>query len=102
MDAIRNQPDRIRYVMPRHEQATSYMADGYARTTGREGVFIVVPGPGVLNALAGLATAYACSSRVLCISGQIPSTLIGQRHSMLHEQSHPGARRAAAGIRGDD
>ncbi|WP_210327557.1 thiamine pyrophosphate-binding protein [Aminobacter carboxidus] len=85
VDAIRSQPDRIRYIMPRHEQATSYMADGYARTTGREGVFMVVPGPGVLNALSGLATAYACSSRVLCISGQIPSTLIGQKHGMLHE-----------------
>ncbi|WP_395446611.1 thiamine pyrophosphate-binding protein (plasmid) [Aminobacter sp. UC22_36] len=72
VDAIRSHPDRIRYIMPRHEQATSYMADGYARTTGREGVFMVVPGPGVLNALSGLATAYACSSRVLCISARSP------------------------------
>lgn len=85
VDAIRENADRITYVMPRHEQATSYMADGYARTTGREGVCMIVPGPGMLNALSGLATAYACSSRVLYICGQIPSGLIGQNHGMLHE-----------------
>ena len=52
---------------------------------------MVVPGPGLLNALAGVATAYACSSRVLCIAGQIPSTAIGRGFGMLHEipeQSH--------------
>lgn len=85
VEAVRSQPNRLRYIMPRHEQATSYMADGYARTTGKEGVFMVVPGPGVLNALSGLATAYACSSRVLCISGQIPSDKIGRNEGMLHE-----------------
>jgi acetolactate synthase-1/2/3 large subunit len=85
VDAVREQSNRIRYVMPRHEQATSYMADGYARTTGREGVYMVVPGPGMLNSLAGLATAYACNSRVLCIVGQIPSHAIGKGMGMLHE-----------------
>lgn len=85
VDAIREQSNRIRFVLPRHEQATSYMADGYARTTGREGVFMVVPGPGILNALSGLATAYACNSRVLCIVGQIPSQMIGKGLGMLHE-----------------
>ncbi len=77
--------DRIAYINTRHEQATAYMADGYARTTGTVGVCMVVPGPGLLNALAGLATAYACSSRVLCIAGQIPSTAIGRGFGMLHE-----------------
>lgn len=85
VEAIREQSNRIRYVLPRHEQATSYMADGYARTTGREGVFMVVPGPGILNALSGLATAYACNSRVLCLVGQIPSKMIGKGLGMLHE-----------------
>ena len=84
-DALLDVADRIRYVIPRHEQATSYMADGYARSTGREGVCMVVPGPGLLNAMAGLATAYACNSRVLCITGQIPSTHIGAGLGMLHE-----------------
>ena len=85
VDALRQAEDRIRFVIPRHEQTASYMADGYARTTGREGVCMVVPGPGVLNALSGLATAYACSSRVLFIGGQIPSHTIGRGYGMLHE-----------------
>ncbi|MET0271305.1 MAG: thiamine pyrophosphate-binding protein, partial [Sphingomonas sp.] len=85
VDPLRQQADRIKLVVPRHEQATSYMADGYARTTGREGVCMVVPGPGMLNALAGIATAYACSSPVLFIVGQIPSDAIGQGHGLLHE-----------------
>ncbi len=75
----------VRLVVPRHEQATSYMADGYARTTGRPGVCMVVPGPGVLNATAGLATAWACSSPVLMIAGQIPSPAIGRGWGLLHE-----------------
>ncbi len=85
IEALREAASRIRYFVPRHEQATSYMADGYARTTGREGVYMVVPGPGVLNALSGLATAYACNSRVLCIAGQIPSSALGKGFGMLHE-----------------
>ena len=85
VDALCQEAERIRFVVPRHEQTTSYMADGYARTTGKEGVCMVVPGPGMLNALAGLSTAYACNSRVLFISGQIPSQTIGRGFGMLHE-----------------
>ena len=85
VDALREAAPDIRYIVPRHEQATSYMADGYARSTGKEGVCMVVPGPGVLNALAGLATAWACSARVLFIAGQIPSPTIGKGYGMLHE-----------------
>lgn len=84
-DALLDVADRIRYVTPRHEQAASYMADGYARSSGREGVCLVVPGPGLLNAMAGLATASACSSRVLCLAGQIPSAQIGGGQGLLHE-----------------
>jgi acetolactate synthase-1/2/3 large subunit len=69
----------------RHEQATTYMADGYARTTGKIGSSLVVPGPGLLNAMAGLSTAYACNSPVLCISGQIQSDLIEVGRGLLHE-----------------
>ena len=61
------------------------MADGYARSTGKEGVCMVVPGPGMLNALSGLATSWACNSRVLFIAGQIPSKAIGKGQGMLHE-----------------
>ena len=75
----------IRVIHTRHEQATSYMADGYARVTGRVGVCAVVPGPGVLNAAAGLATAYACGSRVLCIVGQVPTADLGRGRGVLHE-----------------
>ena len=85
VDGLAKVSDRITYCNTRHEQSTAYMADGYARTTGHVGACMVVPGPGLLNALAGVATAYACSSRVLCIAGQIPSSAIGRGLGMLHE-----------------
>src|SRR5215470_10476435 len=61
MDALARATSRITYWNTRHEQTTAYMADGFARTTGRPGVCMVVPGPGLLNALAGVSTALACS-----------------------------------------
>ncbi|MTD58008.1 thiamine pyrophosphate-binding protein [Amycolatopsis pithecellobii] len=85
LDAIARAPGAINYWSARHEQGAAYMADGYARATGRIGTCMVVPGPGVLNAMAGLATAYACSSPVLCLAGQIPSRVIGQGLGILHE-----------------
>jgi acetolactate synthase-1/2/3 large subunit len=84
-DALWEVRERIRVLHTRHEQATSYMADGFARSTGRIGTCLVVPGPGLLNAAAGLATAYACCSRVLCLTGQIPSDQIGVGRGALHE-----------------
>jgi acetolactate synthase-1/2/3 large subunit len=83
-DAFHDQPG-IRLITVRHEQSAAYMADGYARTTGRAGVALVVPGPGALNAAAAVGTAYAASSPVLLISGQIDSRNLGQRKSALHE-----------------
>lgn len=77
--------DQIQFINARHEQTTTYAADGYARTTGKVGVALVVPGPGVLNAGSGLVTALACSSPVLLISGQIPSHGIGHGYGLLHE-----------------
>ncbi|MCK1642072.1 hypothetical protein IVA95_32115 [Bradyrhizobium sp. 157] len=85
VDGLRKMQDRIRYVVTRHEQAASYMADGYARSTNGIGVCMVVPGPGLLNAMAGLATAYACNSRVLCICGDIHSSAVGKGLGLLHE-----------------
>src|SRR5262245_59249409 len=67
------------------------MADGYARTSGRVGVCMMVPGPGLLNASAGLATAYACSSPVLCVTGQVDSRAIDGELGMLHEIRHQEA-----------
>src|SRR5690349_17194014 len=84
-NALYDAREAIRVYHTRHEQAASYMADGYARTTGRAGVCLVVPGPGLLNAASGLATAYACSAPVLCIAGQIPSKFIGEVRGLLHE-----------------
>jgi acetolactate synthase-1/2/3 large subunit len=82
--ALRDEPS-IRFVCTRHEQATSYMADGYARAGGTFGTALVVPGPGLLNAAAGLSTAYAASSPVLMIAGQIPRSSIGKNIGILHE-----------------
>ena len=61
------------------------MAFGYARASGKVGAYAVVPGPGLLNTTAALATAYATNAPVLCISGQIPSDLIGRGFGLLHE-----------------
>lgn len=84
VDALASSPDLKVYV-PRHEQTVSYMADGYARVTGRAGVGMVVPGPGILNATAGLSTAYACNSPVVMVVGQIHSDAIGKGYGNLHE-----------------
>lgn len=86
-DALYDAQNRgdIRVVHPRHEQTAAYMADGYARVTGRVGTCLVVPGPGLLNATAALSTAYACNTPVLCVTGQIQSDLIGIGRGQLHE-----------------
>jgi acetolactate synthase I/II/III large subunit len=83
--ALYDAGEAIRVIHPRHEQAAAYMAFGYARASGRPGAFAVVPGPGLLNTTAALATAWATNSPVLCISGQIPSDLIGRGFGLLHE-----------------
>lgn len=84
-DALYEQRDRIRCIGTRHEQGAAYMAFGYARSTGRSAVYSVVPGPGVLNTGAALATAYGANSPVLCLTGQIPSSAIGGGRGHLHE-----------------
>jgi len=84
MAALRDEKE-IRFVLTRHEQATTYMADGYARAGGGIGVALVVPGPGVLNAGAGLSTAYSCSSPVFLVAGQVPRRYLGKNVGVLHE-----------------
>ena len=83
-DALYLEPG-IRLVLVRHEQSATYMADGYARTTGKPGVALVVPGPGALNAATGVGTAYATSSPVLLVSGQMETYNQGKRRGALHE-----------------
>jgi len=83
--ALYDAGERVRVIHPRHEQAAAYMAFGYARASGRPGAYAVVPGPGLLNTTAALATAYATNTPVLCLSGQIPSNLIGRGFGLLHE-----------------
>lgn len=72
-------------LVPRHEQAAAYMAMGYAKSTGRTGVFTVVPGPGVLNAGAALCTAMGTCAPVVCLTGQVPSSFLGRGRGHLHE-----------------
>jgi acetolactate synthase-1/2/3 large subunit len=71
--------------VPRHEQAAAYMAMGYAKSTGRTGVFAVVPGPGVLNTAAALCTAMGNCAPLICLTGQVPSEFLGKGRGHLHE-----------------
>jgi len=75
-DAIYKQ-DSIQHVLVRHEQAAVHAADGYARATGDVGVALVTSGPGVTNAVTGIATAYMDSIPMVIITGQVPTPAIG-------------------------
>ena len=75
-DAIYRQ-DTIEHILVRHEQAAVHAADGYARATGDVGVALVTSGPGVTNAVTGIATAYMDSIPLVVITGQVPTTAIG-------------------------
>ena len=84
-DAFYRQRDQVRIITSRHEQGAAYMAFGYAHSTGRVGVYDVVPGPGVLNTTTALCTAWACNAPVLCLTGQVPTEGIGSGAGYLHE-----------------
>ena len=91
---LRDEPG-IRMITTRHEQAATYMADGYARASGKPGVAVVVPGAGLYNAAGGLANAYARSSPVLLVAGQIPRGAIGKNVGAVHEiADQPGTVRS--------
>ncbi len=75
-DAIFNQ-NAIRHILVRHEQAAVHAAEGYARSTGRVGVVLVTSGPGATNAVTGLVDALMDSVPVVCLTGQVPTHLIG-------------------------
>jgi acetolactate synthase-1/2/3 large subunit len=79
------QQAQLRVIGARHEQTCGYMAYGYARSTGKVGVFSVVPGPGVLNAGAAMLTAFGSNEPVLCLTGQVPTAFLGKGRGHLHE-----------------
>src|SRR5437870_7437646 len=89
-DALYREPS-IRHYLARHEQAAAFMADGYARATGKPGVCLAVCGPGVLNAATPLGTAFTDSVPVLLISGQIPTQGRGLRSGFYHENDQLAA-----------
>lgn len=84
-DALARVQSRIRTIGARHEQAAAYMAFGYAKSLGCPGVYSVVPGPGVLNTMAALCTAWGANVPVLCLTGQIPREAMGKLRGHLHE-----------------
>ena len=76
MDELYKQ-DHVKVILPRHEQALAHAADGYARSTGKVGVCMVTSGPGATNLVTGIATAYADSVPMVCITGQVDLSLMG-------------------------
>ncbi len=76
---------QLKVIGARHEQACGYMAYGYARSSGKVGVFSVVPGPGVLNAGAAMLTAFGGNEPVLCLTGQVPTQFLSKGRGHLHE-----------------
>ncbi len=71
------QQDKVKHILVRHEQGATHMAEGYARSTGKCGVVLVTSGPGATNAVTGLADALMDSIPMVCITGQVPTHLIG-------------------------
>ena len=72
------QQDKVKHVLVRHEQAAVHAADGYSRSTDKVGVALVTSGPGLTNAVTGIATAYMDSIPMVVISGQVPTSYIGE------------------------
>ena len=83
-DALYEHP-QLWHITTRHEQGAAYMADGYARASGKPGVFITTTGPGAFNSLAAMGEAYASSSPVINIATQISMKLIGKGKGAVHE-----------------
>jgi len=84
-DAVQRRANAIRTVGSRHEQGIAYMAFGYARSTGKLGVFCAVPGPGVLNTTAAMCTALGSCSPMLCLTGEVPTQFKGRGRGHVHE-----------------
>ena len=84
-DAFKQAEPRLRTIGSRHEQGVAYMAFGYARASGRPGVYAVVPGPGLLNSAAAMLTAAGSTTPVMCLVGQIDGSMLGRERGALHE-----------------
>ena len=84
--------NKIRHILVRHEQAAVHAAEGYARSTGRVGVVLVTSGPGATNAVTGLTDALMDSVPVVCLTGQVPTHLIG--NDAFQEADTTGITRA--------
>ena len=84
-DAFARNANRLKVINARHEQTTAYMALGYAQSTGKPSAFTVVPGPGVMNTMGALTTAWGVNAPIMCITGQVPSPMIGRGRGQLHE-----------------
>ncbi len=76
-DALYGYMDRLRHILPRHEQGGIHAAEGYARATRRTGVAVATSGPGATNLITGLADAYLDSTPLVCITGQVRKNLLG-------------------------
>jgi acetolactate synthase-1/2/3 large subunit len=87
---------RVRAITPRHEQAAGFMADGYARATGRPAACLVTSGPGVTNLLTAMGQAYADSVPMIIIASVLPRCYLGRRSGRIHEM--PDQRAIAAGV----
>ncbi|HTD91929.1 MAG TPA: thiamine pyrophosphate-binding protein, partial [Burkholderiales bacterium] len=70
--------NKVKHILVRHEQGALHAADGYARSTDKVGVALVTSGPGVTNAVTGIATAYTDSIPLVVITGQVPTYAIGE------------------------
>ena len=84
-DAFKLAEPGLRTIGARHEQGVAYAAFGYARASGKAGVYAVVPGPGLLNSAAALLTAAGSTTPVLCLAGQINTHFLGRERGALHE-----------------
>ena len=92
--------DRVRHVLVRHEQGAVHAAEGYARSTGKVGCVLVTSGPGATNAVTGITDALMDSIPLVCITGQVPTHLIGndafqecrhrRHHAAVHQAQLPG------------
>ena len=91
-DALFKQ-NKIRHVLVRHEQGAVHAAEGYARSTGKPGVVLVTSGPGATNAITGLVGALMDSIPIVCLTGQVPTHLIGT--DAFQEADTIGITRAA-------
>src|SRR5688572_22466877 len=82
------QKSSIRHILARHEQGAGFMADGYARATGKPGVALIITGPGITNVATPVGEAYADSSPVVIISAQVEREWAGKMRGNLHDISN--------------